>query len=71
MTQNERIARHLTVFGTITAAEAMSEYGIMRLAARIHEMRKSMDIETTTRTEKNRFGEPVSFAEYRWRTRNE
>ena len=67
MTQRERIMRHLSVFGSITAAEAMQEYGIMRLASRIHEMRRdSVEIKKEMRNGKNRFGEPVSFAVYRW-----
>lgn len=66
MTQNERIERHLSKFGTITAAEAMSEYGIMRLSARIYELKKmGIRIEKETKTAMNRFGEPVSFARYR------
>lgn len=39
MTQNERIMRHLTDYGSITSMEAMTEYGIMRLASRISELR--------------------------------
>lgn len=66
MTQNERIERHLSNFGTITASEAMSEYGIMRLSARIYELKKmGVRIEKETKTALNRFGEPVSFAKYR------
>ena len=40
MTQSERIRRHLSDFGTITSLEAMQEYGIMRLASRISELKK-------------------------------
>ena len=40
MTQNERIIRHLTDYGSITSKEAMIEYGIMRLASRINDLRK-------------------------------
>jgi len=39
MTQREQIKQHLTLEGTITPIQAMREYGIMRLAARIHELR--------------------------------
>lgn len=69
-TQNERIMRHLAMFGSITAAEAMKEYGIMRLASRIHELKRDgVAIVKETRKAKNRFGEPVSFAVYSWRNR--
>lgn len=68
MTQNERIERHLKLFGKITSAEAMQEYGIMRLASRIHELKKmGLPIEKEMRKSMNRFGEPVTYAEYRWR----
>ena len=68
MTQNERIARHLKLFGKITSAEAMQDYGIMRLASRIHELKKmGFPIEKEMRKSMNRFGEPVTYAEYRWR----
>ena len=40
MTQAEKIMTHLEEYGSITAAEAMSEYGIMRLASRISELKK-------------------------------
>ena len=40
MTQAEKIMQYLEKYGSITAAEAMSEYGIMRLASRISELKK-------------------------------
>lgn len=40
MNQRQRILRHLQTFGSITALEAMQEYGIMRLAARIADLEK-------------------------------
>ena len=62
--------RHMAMFGGISAAEAMSEYGIMRLSARIYELKKKgVAIEKETKTALNRFGEPVSFAVYRWKSR--
>ena len=39
MTQNERILRHLRDNGSITPLDALSEYGIMRLASRISDLR--------------------------------
>lgn len=70
MTQTEMIKRHLAMFGSITAAEAMQEYGIMRLASRIWDLRhEGVAIEREMKTAKNRFGEPVSFAVYRWRSK--
>lgn len=70
MTQNERILNHLREFGTITPLKALEEYGIMRLASRINELRdlgetQGFRIETTMIQRENRFGEKVSFAEYK------
>ena len=66
MTQSEKILKHLEVYGSITASEAMSEYGIMRLASRISDLKKDgVRIKRTMVKAKNRFDEPVAFAEYR------
>lgn len=66
MTQNEKIMRHLDVYGTITPLDAMREYGIMRLASRISDLkREGANISRRMITDKNRFGEPVRYAEYR------
>lgn len=65
MTQCERILRHLEDYGGITQAEAMQEYGIMRLSARIWDLRhRGHDIRQEMVTGRNRYGEPVSFARY-------
>ena len=65
MTQCEMILQHLEQYGSITAAEAMSEYAIARLASRISDLRKDgVRIQRKMVTAKNRFGESVSFAEY-------
>ncbi len=70
MTQNEMILNHLKMFGSITPITALEEYGCMRLASRIAELRdygrkEGFEIETTMIKRTNRFGEPVSFAEYK------
>lgn len=39
-TQRLRIMKHLQQYGSITSLEALREYGIMRLASRISELRK-------------------------------
>jgi len=65
ITQCERILRHIEDFGSITSAEAMNDYGIMRLASRISDLRKiGVPIEKKTVKGKNRYGEPISFARY-------
>jgi hypothetical protein len=58
--------QHLTDFGSITSAEAMQDYGIMRLASRVDELRKAgHPIITEVVTGKNRYGEPTRWARYR------
>ena len=65
MTQCERIIRHLSDCGSITSAEAMSEYGIYRLASRIHDLKTAgFDIASETVAAKNRYGEPTRFSRY-------
>ena len=66
MKQTEIIYRHLKDRGSITGAEAVAEYGIMRLASRIWDLKKlGIGIEKRMLSRKNRYGETVSFAEYR------
>jgi len=64
-TQCDRILRHFRDYGSITSLEAMKEYGIMRLASRISDLRRlGYAIRKTTETSKNRYGEPTSCARY-------
>lgn len=39
MSQNDKILTHLQAFGRITSLEAINEYGITRLSARIYDLR--------------------------------
>ena len=65
-TQNERLLDYLEEHGRITQREAMEELGIMRLAARIADLR-AMGHVIARRTVKvsNRYGETCRIAEYR------
>ena len=66
MTQCEQIMRHLEQYGSITSAEAETEYGIYRLASRISDLKKSgVRIKRTMINAKNRFGKPIHYAQYR------
>lgn len=59
------IIRHMEERGSITSLEAMQEYGIMRLASRITDLKKAgYPIRREMVTRKNRYGETVSFARY-------
>lgn len=65
MTQCERILRHLQDYGSITQAEAVTEYGCYRLGARIWDLKaRGVPIRSETVTEKNRYGERTSFSKY-------
>lgn len=66
MTQCERILRHLNDHGSITSLEAMSEYGIMRLASRINDLKRmGHPILSERVTGKNRYDETTSYSIYR------
>ena len=65
MTQKDRVLRHLRDYGTITSLEALSDYGIMRLGARIFELKDDgHEIRTIFIGGKNRYGEPTHYAKY-------
>lgn len=65
MTQCDVIMLHLRDFGSITSLEAITEYGILRLASRINDL-KRMGVNITSHTEckKNRYGEKVHYSVY-------
>ena len=66
MTQKERIKQHLESHGSITPKEAMDDYGIMRLGARIWDLKADgMPIETAMKKVRNRWGKVTFVAEYR------
>ena len=63
--QAERTMRHLQDYGSITSLEAMDEYGIMRLASRVSDLRKAgMPIRAEMVSGKNRYGEATNYARY-------
>lgn len=72
MTQNEAVLRHLLDNGGITSLEAMERYGIMRLGARVYDLKKQgYPIKTFLRIGKSRNGESMVYAEYRMERREE
>lgn len=65
MSHNEMILNHLKTRGSITPLEAINEYGILRLGARIYDLKdEGWPIKTVMETSKNRFGVPVRYARY-------
>lgn len=72
MNQTERILRHLQTFGAITSLEAIQDYGILRLASRISDLRKEgLPIRREMVSGRNRYGEATSFARYSLESREE
>ena len=66
LTQRDKIIRHLEAFETITPMEAILDYGIMRLASRISELRKEGYVIYTEMVHGyNRFDEKTRYAKYR------
>ena len=66
LTQCDRILRHMKDYGSISPLEAMSEYGIMRLASRISDLKdQGYPIVAERKTGKNRYEEPTSYCVYR------
>ena len=66
MTQCDRIVRHLEDYGSITSLEAIQEYGILRLASRINDLRRAgYRITSSTVAGKNRYGEITRYSIYR------
>ena len=64
--QIERILRHIDEHGSITPFDAFTEYGITRLAARIHDLRADgVNIEGEMEEKENRYGEKVRYMRYR------
>lgn len=65
MTQNEEVLEWLKKWGCITPAEAYEELGIMRLSARIHDLRGyGHAIKSENVTRPNRNGKKVTFSRY-------
>ena len=64
-TQVERIKKYIEDFGSITTLEAFTELGIVRLGARISEMRKDgLNITDKQECSKNRYGEKCYYKRY-------
>ena len=72
MTQKEMIKDHLDREGSITSAEAMSLYGIARLASRIDEMRQDgYAIKSVPIISRNRYGKKIRYTRYEWEETND
>lgn len=64
-THEKMILQYMRKHGSITAMDAVREFGCMRLAARISDLRwDGYNIETELEVGKNRNGETVRYARY-------
>ena len=63
--QTELVLMYLKQYGTITPVDAMREFGIMRLASRVSDLKRAgFNIQSRMKQSTNRFGKPVHYAEY-------
>ena len=65
MTQCEKIIDYIRVNGSITPLDALREFGCMRLASRITDLKQQgYDIGRTMENSKNKYGDIVRYARY-------
>lgn len=66
LTQCDKIMRHIEEYGSITTMEAVMEYGIMRLASRVTELKaQGIPIVAEIVPGRNRYGEKIYYAKYK------
>lgn len=66
MTQTDLVLEYMKQNGSITQLEAITELGVMRLGARIWDLKdQGVVIHAEQETRKNRYGKPVHYARYR------
>lgn len=66
LTQCDKVLRHLQTYGSLTSLEAVTEYGILRLASRINDLKRmGYKISSSTESGKNRFGETTHYSVYK------
>ena len=71
MGQCERVLQYIKDFGSINPAQSFLDLGCYRLGARIWDLRhQGHQISRRMVTGKNRYGEAVSYAEYRLEDNN-
>lgn len=65
MTQEDRVLQFMKDTGSITSWQAIQQFGITRLSAKIFNLRREgYEITNKTIFSKNRYGEPIHFVEY-------
>lgn len=70
LTQCDRILRHMKDYGSIDPMVAIKEYGCMRLASRIADLKgQGYEIVAERTKGENRYGEATSYCVYRLRNK--
>lgn len=65
MTQKKMVLKYMQDFGSITQLDAIRDLGILRLAARIADLKAAgIRIKTETDEARNRYGKKVKFTRY-------
>lgn len=65
MTQCERILQYIEENGSITQLDALREFGCMRLASRMCDIKKmGYPVTKIMEKSKNRYGDPITYARY-------
>ena len=65
LTQRDKIIAYCKEYGSITPLDALREFGCMRLATGIFELKEDgYKIKTVIEKAKNKSGEPVHYARY-------
>ena len=63
--QTDKVLRHLRDYGTITPMDALRDYSIMRLGARVWDLkRRGYNVSSRIVHGVNQYGEPTHWAEY-------
>lgn len=66
LTQCDRILQYIEENGSITQLQALREFGCMRLASRMSDIKKmGYPVKVEMETAKNRYGEKIHYARYR------
>lgn len=63
--QRDKILDYIREHGSITQLDALREFGCMRLASRMSDLKKlGYSVKKTMETSRNRYGDTVSYARY-------
>ena len=72
MTQCEKIINYIAEHGSITPLDALREFGCMRLASRITDLKsEGYKFNATIETSKNKYGDVIRYARYSLKGANE